>query len=661
MLIDKLRVHNFRCFRGTHEIDLATTAASNVVVIYGENMRGKTTLLQAIRWALYGEVRDRDNNEIAVLDPENKEQLLSQEADFDEDYTLRVEIEFEHEGSRYLLRRVAQASGNPTSSEEFNFSVNLKQDAHELAEKLVDTHIQSVLSNDVSRFFLFDGEMLQEYERLLNNPDQEALTVKDSIEKILGLPALYVYEDLGEEASRDEKLLNTQLRKRAKYSDLVAEVMRLENDVTSFKRDLASLEKSMETLQQETDEAELAVSRMGDLEKNDREKSTLEQQIQSEQQQKADNQDAIREMLSNIWWLPVAGVIEKRLDDIHTDIQTATSNLETIRRIEALKASIEEKTCQLCGLPLDKQKRDVLKKEITRLKLENFAVLDGPETEGLVLGDLVRRQQIYERFRAQDAVREIVLRQENIDAAQVAISDCEAKIAVILAKNAGRDFGDMKEKTERFKLLSGQLQDAKQRVKKTADRLKEAEAEHQAKQRQLSSLPEADPSLRLQSVAYRELSEVFQAAVDVFRESLREKVGQDASNIFKQLTTEEAYSGLSINNQYGLSLLDSNGKPIPGRSAGAEQIVALSLIGGLNRAAVREGPVVMDTNFGRLDTGHRENVLRFLPELGRQVIVLVHSGELPKDTELSDLGVRVARRYEVVRKTETSSEIRELV
>jgi hypothetical protein len=41
--------------------------------------------------------------------------------------------------------------------------------------------------------------------------------------------------------------------------------------------------------------------------------------------------------------------------------------------------------------------------------------------------------------------------------------------------------------------------------------------------------------------------------------------------------------------------------------------------------------------------------------------VLVHSGELPKDRELSDLGVRVARRYEVVRRTETSSEIEELV
>jgi DNA sulfur modification protein DndD len=396
MLIDKLCVHNFRCYRETHEIDLSTTQTANVVVVYGENMRGKTTLLQAIRWALYGEVRDRDNNIISVLDPQNKEQLLSQEAESDGDFTMRVEIEFDHEDSHYVLRRAAEASGEPSSNEEFTLSVNLKKDSHELPEISVDACIQSVLSNDVSRFFLFDGEMLQEYERLLNNPDQEALAVKESIEKILGLPALYVYKDLGEEASRDEKRLNTQLRKRAKYSDLVGEVMRLENVVTSFKRDLGSLEKSLEGLQQEADEAELAVSRMGDLEKDDRENSTLEQQIQTEQQQKTDNQEAMRDILANTWWLPVSGVIDKRLEGIQQDIGMAVSNLETIRRLEALKVSIAEKTCQLCSLPLDKQKRDALKKEITSLRLENFALLDSSETEGIVLGDLVRRQQIYE-------------------------------------------------------------------------------------------------------------------------------------------------------------------------------------------------------------------------------------------------------------------------
>ena len=42
----------------------------------------------------------------------------------------------------------------------------------------------------ISRFFLFDGELLNEYETLLADLDQQAQVVKESIESILGVPAL---------------------------------------------------------------------------------------------------------------------------------------------------------------------------------------------------------------------------------------------------------------------------------------------------------------------------------------------------------------------------------------------------------------------------------------------------------------------------------------
>jgi DNA sulfur modification protein DndD len=224
----------------------------------------------------------------------------------------------------------------------------------------------------------------------------------------------------------------------------------------------------------------------------------------------------------------------------------------------------------------------------------------------------------------------------------------------------GRIKGDPQAKLERSNQLGGQVKSLEIRVQELDKRLNEQIAKHEAKQRQLSSLPDADPKLKLQVQTYRTLEGVFKSAMVTFRDQARAIVEADASDIFKQLTTEKAYSGLRINETYGLALLDHDGNPVPGRSTGAEQIVALSLIGGLNKAAVREGPVVMDTNFGRLDRPHRLNVLRFLPELGPQVIILVHSGELPKEQELSDLGVKVARRYEVRRVSETRSEIEEL-
>ena len=59
MKIHRLVVENFGPFLGKHEIDLDVSPTAPVVVIHGENMRGKTTLQNAIRWCLYGQAFGR--------------------------------------------------------------------------------------------------------------------------------------------------------------------------------------------------------------------------------------------------------------------------------------------------------------------------------------------------------------------------------------------------------------------------------------------------------------------------------------------------------------------------------------------------------------------------------------------------------------------------
>lgn len=58
MIIKKLVLHNFRVFRGTHEIDLSPRkekGASKPIVLFGGlNGAGKTSILTAVRFALYG-------------------------------------------------------------------------------------------------------------------------------------------------------------------------------------------------------------------------------------------------------------------------------------------------------------------------------------------------------------------------------------------------------------------------------------------------------------------------------------------------------------------------------------------------------------------------------------------------------------------------------
>ena len=155
----------------------------------------------------------------------------------------------------------------------------------------------------------------------------------------------------------------------------------------------------------------------------------------------------------------------------------------------------------------------------------------------------------------------------------------------------------------------------------------------------------------------KEVEAVFDASIRDLVQELKQRVEAEATDIFKQITTDETYSALRINDNYGLTIIDGQGRDVEVRSAGAEQVVALSLIGALNRLAVKRGPVIMDTPFGRLDPKHRAKILQFIPTLADQVVLLVHEGEVDSKRDLDPIAARIARKYEILHPTSTRSEI----
>ena len=143
------------------------------------------------------------------------------------------------------------------------------------------------------------------------------------------------------------------------------------------------------------------------------------------------------------------------------------------------------------------------------------------------------------------------------------------------------------------------------------------------------------------------LSQIFEIAVQNFRETTKREVEKAASEIFKKLVTQNAYSTLEINENYGLRLVDDSGRSFDHRGAGVEQVVALSLILALGRKAVRTGCLVLDTPFARLDDGHRDNILKYLPIESEQVILLLQSGEKLSKVAKESLLPKVSNSYEI--------------
>ena len=99
MKINKLLLHNWMVFKGKQEIIFPQDENANVLVIFGENMRGKTCLLNSLRWCLYGEAQDRQKNTIDL------QKLINIEAHDEGENVVSVEIEFFADGFEYYLKR----------------------------------------------------------------------------------------------------------------------------------------------------------------------------------------------------------------------------------------------------------------------------------------------------------------------------------------------------------------------------------------------------------------------------------------------------------------------------------------------------------------------------------------------------------------------------
>ena len=62
MLLEEIRLFDFRCFYGETGFKFSTDAERNVTLISAENGVGKTTLLNALKWCFYGKTTTKFEN-----------------------------------------------------------------------------------------------------------------------------------------------------------------------------------------------------------------------------------------------------------------------------------------------------------------------------------------------------------------------------------------------------------------------------------------------------------------------------------------------------------------------------------------------------------------------------------------------------------------------
>jgi DNA sulfur modification protein DndD len=649
VIIERIEIENFGPYYERQILDLGS-GDHPLVVIHGENMSGKTSLLNAVRWGLYGYAKDRGGRPMPVRN------LINDDAYAEGNRRVSVRLHIRTaEDKAVVLRRQRQLRSQGTNGSkdaDFEEVLAVEVDGDVLPQSQFDDLVNTLLPEDISRFFLFDGELLNEYEDLVREGgDQSALRVKQSIEMILGVPAARRgRDDVRTLLASAERKYNREAKKDAESSE-AAEA--LESELASQEgraRDVEALGNQLENVQSDVRHLESELKRYDELREDVGRLEALRQsQKESEAREKQLMADR-RTHVAQLWRDALKPRLDHELDRLdreRSEIEVALNDLYyTEHRVADLKAAVAEKICKTCGQAMPEEAAARIQAELVDATRAVEALKSKADPKRLqeIAGTIKHLRDIVPAG-VEEAIAQIerdlgVLRLETYKNAQ------KESLLVERLKDVDPD-KILEHESKRNSLLrhAAKIQVELDRKQQESS---EAESRIAALRRQLreKDLP-ALRRLRREVEILERLDVLFDAAIQELINDLRARVEVEATDIFKQLTTDKSYSGLQINEMYGLTILDARGKTVTVRSAGAEQVVALSLIGALNRLAIRKGPVIMDTPFGRLDVKHRANILRFVPTLAEQVVLLVHGGEINRERDLTEVASMIDEEYRI--------------
>ncbi|MEG9883700.1 MAG: AAA family ATPase [Hyphomicrobiales bacterium] len=656
MKLHSLTARNFMPYKGEMELTFPQDEQRNIMIVFGDNMRGKTSILNAIRWAFYGEAVGRHSRPIPLQEIVNKEAALA------DDWKVEVHVKFDANGHAYDLRRVAerrQMVATPSKPEDFTRSIHLTRDGSAVSGDQVEAEIGLIAPKQISRFFLFDGELLQEYETLLIEDSQQGQQIKEAIEQVLGVPALTNGRvDIQTILKQAQKRQTTDLKQIAGLEKQAERQAELTGKMDAIDRDLEDLNARLKNVREERtaldDEVEAAQSVIGA-------KATLDAKLGEQKAliEDCDRKEAERlDLLSGAWKDLIDAQLQIRRDQLESRRKELMDSIRKrsglAQKISDLQQLLDTRECPTCKQVLSDERRSQIGEALGKAETELQSIDDSSAALQDISGQLDALSNI-RGINAKDRLRQA---DKDLQGYHVRLTQIENDIEKLRDEITGYDTAEIarkrvlqSEKIREEGRLQGDIQDQNVERKKLVDELA-------VSQKAIEGLTKDRTQRSTIKVSLcSDLERVFSQSIEQLRDKLRKRVEELANNAFKHMTTQKSYRGLEINDNYGLQIVDASGRHVAVRSAGAEQIVALSLIDGLNRTGRAAGPVIMDTPFGRLDLNHRDNILSYLPSVTSQFVLLVHSGEIRKETDLAVIAERVGAVYEIKEISSTQSRL----
>lgn len=187
MIFLELTLENFNSYQGRHSLNLQPSSSSEgshpIILIGGLNGGGKTTLMDAIRLALYGQRAQIDRQKKKQSYSEFLSQCVCNQAPAD--VTTAIELTFQHVIRISNIDKLAEIRVQRTWSRKGKDQLQVFLDGWQdpnLTETW-DERVETWLPLGLSNLFLFDGEQIKE----LAEQEIPPPSVTTAIRAVLGL------------------------------------------------------------------------------------------------------------------------------------------------------------------------------------------------------------------------------------------------------------------------------------------------------------------------------------------------------------------------------------------------------------------------------------------------------------------------------------------
>ncbi|MDP4085091.1 MAG: AAA family ATPase [Bacillota bacterium] len=293
MQFKKIKFHNYRCFVDG-ELSFEQHGPKNINLIIGTNGAGKTEILFAFWWALYGFDFSKLKNKEATPYSLNSTLYKKLESGESQREECIVTIELEHEGTTYIVERKEEFRKTPQriQSDEYH-SISYYKPNHELSlpirdENEVNKMLNKIIPKAILYGIIFDGERMKQLSSVDENSVQAIGGVINDITNVELIELCILgYQDIQKSINKRARTLARQHGKST-LEQIITEIDSKETDLNNKKTRRAEVIAELARHNARADELSLFLSNIQEVKKLEEQRKDARRQLEREENRKAE-------------------------------------------------------------------------------------------------------------------------------------------------------------------------------------------------------------------------------------------------------------------------------------------------------------------------------------------------------------------------------------